>query len=61
MRVRRRAARARMPEAPREIPYPGAKEMLLVTQIDDRDFLTELMEAVAEELPEPKPKKEKHP
>ena len=55
------AARARMPEAPREIPYPGAKEMLLVTQIDDRDFLTELMEAVAEELPEPKPKKEKHP
>ena len=43
-----------MPDAEREIPYEGAKEMLLVDNVDDRDFLSDLVLAMAEELPEPK-------
>ncbi|MBQ9413623.1 MAG: TfoX/Sxy family protein [Clostridia bacterium] len=50
------AAVARMPDAPREQPYEGAKEMLLVEQIDDRAFLQTLIEAMDAELPMPKPK-----
>lgn len=46
-----------MSKAPREIPYEGAKEMLLVEDVDDRDFLTKLFEAMYNELPEPKKKK----
>ena len=46
-----------MPEATRELPYEGAKEMLLVEDIEDRDFLKKLFEAMYEELPEPKEKK----
>lgn len=51
------AAVSRMPEAPRELPYEGARPMLLVGNVDDRDFLTELIGAMYEELPAPKPKK----
>ena len=40
-----------------EIPYEGAKEMLLVSDVDNREFLTELLETMYEELPMPKPKK----
>ena len=46
-----------MPNAPRELPYEGAKEMLLVEDIEDRDFLHKLFEAMCEELPELKKKK----
>lgn len=45
------AALALMPDAPREVPYPGAKEMLLVDNVDDRDFLCSLLEAMFDELP----------
>ena len=48
------AAVARMPGAARELPYAGAREMLLVDQVEDRDFLRELLAAIAEELPAPK-------
>ena len=48
------AAAERMPGASREIPYPGAKEMLLVDNVDDRDFLQELIPAIYDELPETK-------
>ena len=34
-------------------PYPGTKEMLVVDNIDDRDFLTELVGTMYDELPEP--------
>ena len=51
------SAVALMPNAPRELPYEGAKEMLLVEDIEDRDFLKKLFEAMYEELPEPKKKK----
>lgn len=53
------AARSRMPDAPLEPPYPGAKEMLLVEFTDDRQRLAELLEAISPELPAPKPKKRK--
>ena len=53
------AARALLPDAPMEPPYPGAKEMLLVENVDDRAFLAELLDAMEPELPLPKPKKTK--
>lgn len=40
-----------------QLPYEGAKEMLLVDMIDDREFLKKLFEAMYDELPEPKKKK----
>ena len=46
-----------MPEASYELPYEGAKEMLLVDDIDNREFLTKLLEAMYDELPAPKKKK----
>ena len=52
-----KAAAKLMPEAELELPYEGAKEMLLVDNVDSRDFLTELLTNMADELPEPKPKK----
>ena len=48
------SARRMMPDAPMEFPYDGAKEMLLVDRIEDRDFLTDLIEAMLPELPAPK-------
>lgn len=53
------SAVAFLPEAPREPPYEGAKEMILVEDVDDRDFLTALFAAMQEELPEPRTKKKK--
>ncbi len=51
------SARAKMPDAPLQLPYEGAKEMLLVDNVDNRDFLTELVSAMFDELPEVKKKK----
>ena len=51
------SAKKMMPDAPMELPYEGAKEMLLVEDIENRDFLKELFEAMCEELPEPKKRK----
>ena len=48
------AALSRMPEAARERPYEGAKEMLLVDRVEDPAFLADLITAMGEELPEPK-------
>ena len=46
-----------MPTATYELPYEGAKEMLLVENVDSKEFLTELFDAMYEELPAPKKKK----
>ena len=46
-----------MPDADRELPYEGAKEMLLVDNVDSREFLMELLTAMYDELPMPKQKK----
>ena len=48
-----------MPTAIYELPYEGAKEMLLIDEADDKEFMTGLFNAVYEELPAPKPKKKK--
>ena len=52
-----KSALAMMPDADQEIPYEGAKEMLLVDNVDNREFLTELLTSMYDELPEPKKKK----
>jgi TfoX/Sxy family transcriptional regulator of competence genes len=54
-----KAAAAYMSTASYELPYDGAKEMLLVDEVDDREYLTGLFEAMYAELPSPKPKKNK--
>lgn len=46
-----------MPDAVYELPYEGAKKMLLVEDVDNREFLTELFNAMYDELPEPKKRK----
>lgn len=48
-----------MPDATYELPYEGAKEMLLVDEVDDKEFLTGLFHAMYDELPAPKTKKTK--
>lgn len=48
------SAKALMPNAPLELPYDGAKEMLLVEDIEDKQFLAELLNSMVDELPLPK-------
>ena len=45
-----------MPDAEMEIPYEGAKQMILVDDVENRSFLTELLENMYDELPAPKKK-----
>ena len=52
-----KSASAMMPNADMELPYEGAKEMLLVDDVDNKDFLCKLLEAMHAELPAPKKKK----
>ena len=52
-----KSAAAMMPNADAELPYEGAKGMLLVDNVDNKDFLRELLEAMYAELPVPKKKK----
>lgn len=51
------AARKFMPAASSEIPYAGAKEMLLVDNVDSREYLQELIKRMYDELPLPGKKK----
>ena len=46
-----------MPNADMDLPYEGAKEMLLVDDVDNKEFLRELLETMYEELPAPKKKR----
>ena len=52
--VKPTSARAMMPQAEMELPYKGAKEMLLVDNVESREFLTALIDAMYNELPTPK-------
>lgn len=52
-----KTAVAMMPNADMELPYDGTKEMLLVDDVDNKEFLRKLLEAMYEELPTPKKKK----
>ena len=47
-------AKKLMPDAERELPYEGAKEMILVDNVDNREFLCELVRSMWEELPDKK-------
>ena len=51
-----KSAMAMMPDASMELPYEGAKEMILIDDVDDRDFLNELLDAMYDELPAPRKK-----
>lgn len=53
------SAREMMPDASQEPPYEGAKPMLLVDNVDDRNYLKELVQGMIPELPEPKRKKKR--
>ena len=52
-----KSAISMMPNADMELPYDGAKEMLLVGDVENKELLRELIEAMYEELPAPKKKK----
>ena len=52
-----KAAETMMPNAKRELPYQGAKEMLLAEDIENKTFLRKMLEAMYDELPAPKKKK----
>ena len=51
------SAKKQMPNAPMELPYEGAKEMLLVENMENKAFLQSLFAGIAEELPTPKKQK----
>ena len=50
---------AYMPNAKYELPYDRAKAMLLVDDVDNKEYLTGLLNSMYDELPAPKPKKKK--
>ncbi len=52
-----KAAADLMPEAALELPYDGAKEMLLVDDVENKGFLRELLDVMFDELPGPKKRK----
>ena len=52
-----KSAIALMPNATYELPYEGAKEMLLVENVDSKEFLSKLFDEMYNELPTPKKKK----
>lgn len=52
-----KSAKELMPNAQTELPYEGAKEMLLADNVEDKEFLARLVNAMYAELPEPKKKK----
>ena len=52
-------AKKLMPDAEMELPYDGTKEMILVDDMDNREFLCELVDSMWEELLEKKKKKKK--
>ncbi len=55
-----KSARELMPDAMSELPYDGAKEMLLVDNVEDREFLRQLVTAMYDELPEPKKRRKNY-
>lgn len=54
-----KSAIAYMPSASYELPYDGAKEMLLVDEVENKEYLAGLFKAMYDELPMPQSKKKK--
>ena len=52
-----KSAVAMLPDTEMELPYEGGKEMLLVEDVDNRELLQDLLQAMYKELPAPKKKK----
>lgn len=52
-----KSAKELIPLAKYELPYEGAKEMILVDNVDDKEFVCNLIMSMYEELPKPKKKK----
>jgi len=52
-----KTAKNMMPGAELELPYEGAKEMLLVDNVENKEFLKELLKGMYDELPVPKKRK----
>ena len=52
-----KTAKEMMPDAPSELPYEGAKPMLLAEDVDDREFLCRLVAGISDDLTEPKKRK----
>ena len=46
-----KTALAMMPDAPMQLPYEGAKPMILVDDVENSQFLRQLVEAISDELP----------
>lgn len=53
------ASKKYMPDSEPEPPYEGAKEMLPVTILEDRDLLQKMVHDMYPELPQRKPKRKK--
>ena len=51
------SAMSMMPDAKMEVPYEVAREMILVEDIENREFLKELFEAMYDDLPSPRKRK----
>ncbi len=51
------ASKHYMPDSISESPYAGAKPMLPVDIVDNSELLKQMVVAMYEELPKPKPKK----
>lgn len=54
-----KTSNARIPNPTLEQPYEGAKEMILIEDVDSSEFLVQLFEDMYGELPVPKPKKKR--
>ena len=52
-----KSAMSMMSDASMELPYDGAKEMILVDDLENKEFLSELFEAMYDELPAPRKRK----
>ena len=52
-----KSAASYMPGATYQLPYEGAKEMVLVSDVENKEFLTGLFNAMYDELPDPKARK----
>lgn len=54
-----KSAKTYMPTASYELPYDSAKEMLLVENVDSKEYLINLFYAIYAGVPLPTPKKRK--
>ena len=54
-----KSAVALLPDAPMETPYEGAKDMLMIEDVENHALMAELLDAMYDGLPAPKPQKKR--